>query len=163
MIVNLRKATCVDVTCLKELAKEFAAENPSDSSTARKDLKNSSEAVTRLLADNHVEVLVAEVTSHIVGCVIFSSMPSLVHGGRLLVFVDLVVVKNKYRRQGIGKQLMSAVMEFASRNNAYKIVLTTRFNNVAALALHRSCGLQKNGLAMAFYATSVRPSETDGG
>lgn len=154
----VRRATQNDAKSLADLAAQFAGANPSSSPSAKRDLRCATSAVRQLLAAPHVQVLVAKAQAGVVGCVVFSSMPSLVHGGRLLVFVDLIVVLQEYRRRGIGTQLMAAVIDSARRDNAYKVVLTTRADNTPGVSLHKSRGLVENGVALALY---ISPDQRD--
>ena len=151
MIITVREALRADADRLADLSREFSNINPSPSISAMHDLCRTAEFVPLILAAKHIHVLVAESAGDVVGCAVFSLIPSLVHGGRLLVFVDLVVVEELHQRCGIGKQLMLSVIDYARRHDAYKVVLTTRSDNLPALTLHRSCGLENNGIAMAVY------------
>jgi ribosomal protein S18 acetylase RimI-like enzyme len=147
----IRRATPLDRDSLIRLAGEFASGSPSSSPSALQDLLNARLGVERVLKSSNSEVLVAEAEGVVAGCAIWASFPSLVHGGRDLVFLDLVVVAAQYRRRGIGTMIMKDLIRLAKEKNAYKIVLTTRGDNQAAIAFHRSLSFSENGLAFAHY------------
>jgi [ribosomal protein S18]-alanine N-acetyltransferase len=62
--------------------------------------------------------------------------------------VNTVAVDTPYRRQGLGTQLMTAVMQEAARRGAIRATLEVRASNVAARKLYE---------ALDFVVTAIRP------
>ena len=62
--------------------------------------------------------------------------------------VNTMAVDTPYRRQGLGTQLMTAVMQEAARRGAIRATLEVRASNVAARKLYE---------ALDFVVTAIRP------
>jgi ribosomal-protein-alanine N-acetyltransferase len=62
--------------------------------------------------------------------------------------VNTMAVDTPYRRQGLGTQLMTAVMQEAARCGAMRATLEVRASNVAARKLYEALG---------FVVTAIRP------
>src|SRR5947209_17197320 len=103
MDISIRQAQPSDVTALHELVVAFAEANPSNSSKAHDDLNQIQKSVNILLSTDNVTTLVAESAGDVLGVIVFASIPSLVHGGRNEVFVDLLVIHKEFRRRGVGR------------------------------------------------------------
>ena len=71
-------------------------------------------------------------------------------GGNALL-MNLVVLP-RYRRRGIGVQLVAASAEFASGLGFLKLVLRVRFTNFAALALYKELGFRCYATREGFYS-----------
>ncbi len=65
-------------------------------------------------------------------------------------FVANVAVDPRYRRQGIGRQLVAAAIK--QGDGLYRLTLEVRASNEAAAALYRSLGFVKDGTRPRFYA-----------
>ena len=90
---------------------------------------------------NHrfVGVLYDEIVCH--GVCIFD----LKIRGDICCHLEDIVVKESMQRKGIGKLLITYLVEFAKKNNCYKITTTTQENN---RKFYESCGLSLNGIEM---------------
>ncbi len=96
-------------------------------------------------------MLVGEVGGDVVAVMALATIPSLVHAGRCVLFMDLLVVAESHRRQGIGTAMVTRAAEEAKSSGAYKLLLVTRADNAAAGALYAHCGFEVNGVGLAFY------------
>ena len=67
--------------------------------------------------------------------------------GRTLILNDLYVDKN-YRNQGIGKQLIKTVFDFAKNTKAIRVDLETGLENKTAQRLYEKIGFQKEEEAL---------------
>lgn len=65
--------------------------------------------------------------------------------------VTNVAVFQKYRRQGIGRQLLASMMELAREQGICVMNLEVRAGNVAAIALYEQMGFVKLGVRKNFY------------
>lgn len=66
-----------------------------------------------------------------------------------------IAVAEKYRRQGIGRKLVSALIDHLLENKAYCLTLEVRASNVAAISLYRGLGFQEVGRRPKYYAKPV--------
>lgn len=57
------------------------------------------------------------------------------------------------RRQGLGRAMLTRVLETARQRGARRIFLEVRATNGAALALYQACGFRQSGLRPAYYRT----------
>ena len=67
-----------------------------------------------------------------------------------------VAVSPDVQNQGIGKKIISGLLEIASEKNINRIVLEVRVSNDYAIKLYKDFGFQKVGIRKGFYE---RPRE----
>lgn len=70
--------------------------------------------------------------------------------------LENIVVAADEQRHGVGKRLVAALVEEASKNAAEFIFLEVRESNIAARSLYESSGFQEYGRRKGYYAN---PSE----
>ena len=87
----------------------------------------------------------------------FADCVCAVHSDRLFVLVvgliGNIAVCPAFRRQGIGRALIAALIEEASRRALSVMMLEVRASNMAAQALYEVSGFEKVGVRRAFYAS----------
>ncbi len=91
-----------------------------------------------------LEVLVAEVAGRVVGFLVLSFVPTLTG---LRAWIDDVAVDPDYRRQGIGRALVEAAIQRASRRGATDLFVYTDRGNPLARDFYRACGFEEGGVA----------------
>lgn len=62
-----------------------------------------------------------------------------------------VATAKSARRQGLGRELMKKLDEYAAENGIFSISLEVRESNAAAISLYESCGYKKAGVRKNFY------------
>ena len=147
----LRPPVPDDALRIVALAKQFSAANPSASKSALNDIERLSTIVPNLISMSSGDIIVAEQNATVIGVTVFSVVPSLVHAGRPTLFVDLLVVDEFHRRQGVGSCLVEHLVRKSAELNAYKLLLVSREDNLAAQALYRKFSFSVNGLGLAKY------------
>src|SRR4030066_2383865 len=65
--------------------------------------------------------------------------------------ITTLAVRDAYRRQGIGEQLLIEIIERAAQLNANVVTLEARVSNKQAQALYQKYGFQKVGVRRAYY------------
>ena len=65
--------------------------------------------------------------------------------------LENIVVALSTRRQGLGKQLLRALLESARQQRARAVWLEVRSSNAAARALYRACGFVEAGTRPRYY------------
>ena len=65
--------------------------------------------------------------------------------------ITTLAVRDAYRRQGIGEQLLIEIFERAAQLNAKVVTLEARISNKQAQELYQKYGFQKVGLRRAYY------------
>lgn len=66
-----------------------------------------------------------------------------------------VCVKESARKRGVGKQMMTVLMEDAKRLGMAMLYLEVRESNTAARTLYKSLGFEENGIRKNFYEHPV--------
>lgn len=62
-----------------------------------------------------------------------------------------VATSQEYRKIGVGKALISALLDFAKKNEATKLFLEVRESNIAAISLYRGFGFYEVGISKNHY------------
>jgi ribosomal-protein-alanine N-acetyltransferase len=81
---------------------------------------------------------------HIIGIAGFWVMVDEAH-------ITTLAVRDTYRRQGIGEQLLIEIIERAAQFGANVVTLEARISNKQAQALYQKYGFQKVGVRRAYY------------
>lgn len=94
------------------------------------------------------------------GCALFGSLAGSALAGYIAVAVQEsigeveiynIAVAVAYRRQGVGKRLLSLALEAAARYGAAQAILEVRVSNAPALALYHSLGFSQVGIRRGYY------------
>ena len=67
------------------------------------------------------------------------------------VYITNVAVFEKFRRKGIAKKLIDALLESAKAENGNFVTLEVRKSNIPAVSLYEKCGFEKVGERKNFY------------
>lgn len=77
------------------------------------------------------------------------------YGGMLTVLdegqITNVAVDPIHRRKGYGREIVSALLDYAEKNGIVSVSLEVRESNEAAIALYESFGFCRRGLRKNFY------------
>jgi ribosomal protein S18 acetylase RimI-like enzyme len=114
--VIIRKGTIADLSSVLELIKELAEyeKAPNEVTNTVADMER------EMSASNPVfDLLVAEKNNDIVGIAVYFMKYSTWKGRG--VYLDDIVVKSKYRGQGLGKMLFDKVLDEARKLNAKQV------------------------------------------
>ena len=67
------------------------------------------------------------------------------------VYITNVAVFEKFRRNGVAKKLIDALLESAKAENGNFVTLEVRKSNIPAVSLYEKCGFEKVGERKNFY------------
>lgn len=98
-----------------------------------------------LLHDDSSHFLVAEMKGTPVGFINFTVRQTILHRSPSALIDELVVAK-EYRSKGVGKQLVSAVIEKCRQLGCCEIEVSTEKTNVKAREFYRKCGFGERGM-----------------
>jgi ribosomal-protein-alanine N-acetyltransferase len=80
------------------------------------------------------------------------------YGGMWLVLdeahITNIAVHPEYRRRGLGRLIMHALMEEAARLGVERMTLEVRVSNVTAIHLYKSMGFEEGGIRKGYYANN---------
>ena len=100
------------------------------------------EKVTREGFDFYLQsgiTFVAEEEGNVIGYVASHTMPSL-HGINKELWVEFIVIQKKFRRQGIGLELLVKLQNCAREAGIKRIYSTINPNNPPSILLHQKAG-----------------------
>ncbi|GIM30017.1 N-acetyltransferase [Clostridium polyendosporum] len=81
-------------------------------------------------------IFIAEFEQQVVGMISGQTLVSTAEGG-ISVLVEDVVIDQNYRRQGIGRELISVIESWAFQKGARRLQLLADINNSSALAFYK--------------------------
>lgn len=102
-------------------------------------------------ADKNNELIVAEDDGEIIGTLQITFTPSISFQGGKRATVESVRVDEKYRGQGIGKELMLWAINRARAENCFAMQLTTNADRTDAHRFYENLGFTKSHLGMKLY------------
>lgn len=94
---------------------------------------------------------VAELDGEVVGTVDVLIAPNLTHHAQPWALVENVVVDERARRRGAGRELMLRAIELAREAGCYKVNLISGNNRGPAHAFYRSLGFEAIGHGFKTY------------
>lgn len=140
--VEIRKAELDDAEVIREIY-NFEVLN----SLVTLDLTPRSEAEQRHWIAEHSGIypaIVAEDNGNICG---FASLsPYRPRPGYSTTVEDSIYVDSKYRKQGVGKALLSEILVLAKQHGFHSCMARVMASHQASLALHQSCGFELVGI-----------------
>ncbi|MGB0086038.1 MAG: GNAT family N-acetyltransferase [Rhodomicrobiaceae bacterium] len=95
------------------------------------------EAIT---ADPRNLMIVAELDGAVAGCLQLTFIPGLTYSGGERVLIEAVRIRKDLRGAGLGRALMSHVVELARSRGAVLVQLATDKRRAGAIAFYRSLG-----------------------
>ena len=94
---------------------------------------------------SYAKSVLAEVDGRIVGYIIYWQLPKEVD-------IHNLAVHPEYRRQGIGRSLLSSAIDSAKGQDSNRVTLEVRKSNQAAQQLYHSLGFVERGVRKGYYS-----------
>ncbi|WP_419174678.1 N-acetyltransferase family protein [Desulfosediminicola sp.] len=138
---TIRPAETRDVETMAALLAELFDVEEDFQGDAKRQLKG----LGMLLESDQAIVLVAEVQGEVVGMCTGQTLISTAEGGPALLVED-VVIDQKFRQRGIGRQLLESIADKAGRHSISRLQLLADRNNSAALDFYRKTGWNSTDL-----------------
>ena len=150
--MNIRNAQIEDINKISELMLQVAKIH----SNARKDIfKEKSIEEIKIEVHNRINnkenILVAEENNNIYGVIIYKIKEVKEHinlKDRTILWIDELVVDEKVRKMGIGKNLFSEVKRIAKERNYDAVELNCLNFNERAIQFYERCGMNIQRLIM---------------
>lgn len=147
MNLTFRQATREDLPeIVRMLADDFLGakreryENPLPESYVK--------AFEEIAADKNNELIVVETGGAVVGTLQLTVTPSISFQGGRRATVESVRIDEKYRGQGIGRELMLFAIERARQKNCVSMQLTTNLDRADAHRFYENLGFEGTHLGM---------------
>lgn len=132
----IRPAEFMDLNAILRLYAELRPHDPIFLRTAAE------EAWMSILSSSDVLIIVAEVNSEVVSTAMIVFFSTLAQQGRPFGVVEHVITTQKYRRCGIGKEVMNFLLKAARERNSYKVTLLSEVKNNNAHQFYESLGFK---------------------
>ena len=100
---------------------------------------------------------VAEKESRVVATGILAVLPNLTRGGRPYGLIENVVTDKRFRRSGIGRELLKHILLEAKHLRCYKVMVLTDVHREGVVEFYQAAGFKtgvKNGLV--WYSHDVK-------
>lgn len=131
----IRACTLQDMAGLLALYRELRPHDPALAPDAAR------AALTSLLAQPHLHLLVAEVDGQLAATCQLGVVATLTNGGRPFGMVEHVVTASAFRRRGISRQLLTHALALAWQQDCYKVMLLSGEGREASLGF--KAGIEK--------------------
>jgi GNAT superfamily N-acetyltransferase len=154
-MASVRAATEQDIPRILELYAQLATDPDTELTPLSPEEMRAAFAEMRAVPG--YELLVAETDGEIVATTVLAVLPGFAYHCSPFAVVEYVVVDDKERRKGIGRELMEAVIERARKAGCYKIMLTSDSRRDAAHAFYESLGFEASARGYRLYFPSTRP------
>ncbi len=140
--ILIRRAIKSDIPTVSKLAIELIDSVKNSEGIAEDVLSNNSR---NALANPNSYILVAETEGKVMGFISFMIRKTIIHCG-LCGLIDELVVSKRYRRKGVGKELINAAVEECRKLRCCEVELSTEFANVNAREFYKHCGFEETGV-----------------
>jgi len=90
-----------------------------------------------------IRFYVAREEKEIIASCYLCIIPNLSHNGRSVGYIENVITDEKYRRRGIGRELLRRALDEAKTQNCYKAVLESGNARTGAHAFYRALGFDE--------------------
>ncbi len=142
--ILIRKAIESDIPAVGKLAIELIDSVKDGEGIAKDVLSRNSRNV---LTNPNSYILVAETEGKVIGFTSFVTRRTIIHSGPC-GRIDELVVSKRYRRKGVGKELINAAVEECRKLKCCEVELSTEFTNVNAREFYKHCGFEETGVIL---------------
>lgn len=122
--MEIRFAENNDLDKLLDLYKELNPDDQPLNSKIAKDIWDKS------LTSDYIKYIVGIDDNSIVASCNIAIILNLTRSGRPYGVIENVITNSKYRRKGIGREVIDYAIQYAQRNNCYKVVLLSSSKRV---------------------------------
>jgi len=140
--ILIRRVRKSDIATVSKLAIELIDSVKNSEGIARDVLSENSR---NALTDPNCYILVAETEGKVIGFISFMTRKTIIHSG-LCGLIDELVVFKRYRRKGVGKELIKAAVEECRKLRCCEVEVSTEFTNVNAREFYKHCGFEETGV-----------------
>jgi len=138
----VREATSKDLESILEMMEYLHPKDPKLSKST------GCKIFSKILESDGLTITLAEQNDQIVGSCYINIIPNLTRGAASYAVIENVVTHPGFRRQGIGRTLVTQALNQAKTAGCYKVMLLTGGDH-GVQKFYESCGM-KRGLKTAF-------------
>lgn len=115
------------------------------------DLESAREKFRKIKKYPSYAVYVAEKDENIIGTFELLIMDNLAHCGKPSGIVEDVVVEEKHRNSGVGREMMRYAMEVCRKHGCYKLMLSSNEKRAGAHRFYEKLGFTRHGFSYAVW------------
>jgi len=112
------------------------------------DIERYKNIIFNLPKNHRILLYVDEESQKILGMITVIIEQKLIHNGACVAHIEDLVVDKEYRKQGIAKELLDYTIEYAKKNDCYKIILDC---DKSLIPFYEKSGLKEKETQMAMY------------
>ena len=143
--VIIRKANSNDIQVMTALLAElFTIENDFNI-----DKDKQLRGLELLFQSQDSIIFVAETFERVIGMISMQSMISTVMGGYVGLIEDMIVT-SEFRGQGIGKQLLTMMIEESIRLGYTRLTLGADLRNIPAISFYKTSGFEPSNMGLMY-------------
>ena len=142
--ITIDKATETDLSSIRMLLSELTDVM---ADTEGFDIEESVKNYRILLKDSNNYILVARRESNILGLINFTTRRTIMHP-RPSGLIDELIVSADSRGTGIGKQLISAVIDKCRELGCCEVEVSTEKSNTRARQFYKKCGFSEDAVIL---------------
>jgi len=140
--MQIRQAVETDIPSVLSLYAQIEQEKERTVSLSR-----AGEIFRQIESYPNYHIYVAEQNGVILGTFALAIMDNLAHLGAKSGLIEDVVVDEKHRGGGIGKEMMQYAMDICKQNFCYKVCLSSNLKRDSAHRFYESLGFLKHGFS----------------
>jgi GNAT superfamily N-acetyltransferase len=122
-----------ELVALLELYKQL---NPNDNKTDEITAKN----IWENIKQQNIKYFIAKENGNIIASCYICIIPNLTRGGKSIGFIENVITDIKYRKRGIGKNIVEKAIQYAAEQDCYKVLLQSGNKRTDAHGFYESLG-----------------------
>jgi GNAT superfamily N-acetyltransferase len=142
--VKIGPAVERDLRTITSLIADLSVETDGPDSTNRAVIERN---VRTLFRDPRAHFLVARKAGRVVGFVNFAARKTITDSSRSAL-IDELAVSRKYRGQGIGRMLISAVVAWCRKVRCCELEVSTLARNQRARRFYKECGFDEEAVLL---------------
>jgi len=122
-----------DLLSLLELYKQL---NPDDGMIDEITAKS----IWMKIQNQNIKYFVARENGKVIASCYICIIPNLTRGGKSIGFIENIITDIKYRRKGIGRNIVETAIKYAKEQNCYKVLLQSGNKRTEAHMFYESMG-----------------------
>ena len=96
--------------------------------------------IWKIIKSQNIKYFIAKNNGKIISSCYICIIPNFTRNGKSIGFIENVITDKEYRRKGIGKKVINNAIEYAKRQNCYKIILQSGIKRNEAHKFYESIG-----------------------
>jgi ribosomal protein S18 acetylase RimI-like enzyme len=150
-LTKIRPADQADILSILELYNELSITTSQVEQAPSPSSEKYRKVFAEICTDPKHELLVAEDRGQVVGTIALLIVPNLSHSATPYAIAESLIVTQKYRRQGIARQLLEYCIAHARESGCHRIELCSDRRREEAHKLYRSVGFKASAYGFRIY------------